>query len=135
MALVFDRHDEVAKYVSDRIGRGLFPPFTALGYENSAGQMTAGIVFNCWTGHDIDLTIANDGGLHRQLIWATAKYVLDQLGCSRGTIIVKKSDQKTYETALKFGFKVEGIKRFGFGDEDAVIMGMTREDCRWLRSN
>jgi hypothetical protein len=132
--LVWDRHLEVGNYVQERVGTKIFPPFTTLGIVNEEGEVMAGIVFNCWTGPDVELTIANDGGLHRQLIKATALYVYNDLKCVRGSITVRKNDQKTYETALKFGFKVEGIKRRGFGDDDAVIMGMVRDECRWIRN-
>lgn len=132
--LIWNRHEDVGAYVQERVGTKIFPPFTTLGVINDQSQITAGIVFNCWTGPDVELTIANDGGLHRRLIMATAFYVYHDLKCVRGSITVRKSDQKTYETALKFGFKVEGIKRLGFGDDDAVIMGMMRHECRWIRN-
>jgi hypothetical protein len=133
--LVWDRNEDVAAYVQGKVGIIIYPPFTALGTTNRAGEITAGIVFNCWNGADVDLTIANDGGLNRSLIYATARYVFNDMKCSRGTIIVRKKDQKTYETALKFGFKPEGEKRLGFGDDDAVIMGMVKAECPWWKEN
>jgi hypothetical protein len=132
--LACGRDAEVAKYVQERVSTILFPPFTALGWADDKGKITAGIVFNCWNGPDVELTIANDSGLNRSLIYATAQYVFDQMKCARCSITVQTKDLKTYETALKFGFRVEGVKRRGFGDEDAIIMGMVREDCRWMRN-
>jgi hypothetical protein len=45
-----DRHGErVARFVGERCGSIIYPPFTAMGIERS-GQITAGVVFNCYTG-------------------------------------------------------------------------------------
>ncbi|TIS09885.1 MAG: hypothetical protein E5X10_22875 [Mesorhizobium sp.] len=55
-----------------------------------------------------------------------------QLGCVRCSITVRATDFYTQSLAHKFGFRIEGIKRLGFGDQDAIIFGLLAGECRWL---
>jgi hypothetical protein len=34
--------------------------------------------------------------------------------------------------AERLGFTLEGFKHKAFWDDDAVLMGITKETCRWL---
>jgi hypothetical protein len=37
--------------------------------------------------------------------------------------------------ALRWGWKIEGRKRDFYDDDNAIIMGMTRAECRFLGKN
>lgn len=122
----------VASWVADRVGGGGFvPPFTALGWEAS-GKIVGGVVFNCFTEHDIELTIAGRGAVTRQALRDIATYVFLQLGASRGSIRTRASRADIIDQALRIGFKREGYHPKLFGEDDGVSLGMTRADCRWL---
>jgi hypothetical protein len=34
---------------------------------------------------------------------------------------------------MRWGFKIEGRKREYYDDDNAIILGMTRAECRFLR--
>jgi len=68
-------------------------------------------------------------GLHK-LIWRT---IFER--AVRVTILIDPQNAKLEHTVRKMGFVYEGFLRHGLdGDRDALIFGMLREDCRWLRT-
>jgi hypothetical protein len=68
------------RFVGERCGTIIYPPFTAMGIERD-GEITAGVVFNCYTGNDIAVTVAGgpfNRGSSRQL----GKYVFERSAAS-----------------------------------------------------
>jgi hypothetical protein len=120
--------ERVARFVGERCGRVIYPPFTAMGIERN-GEITAGVVFNCYTGNDIEVSVAG-GPFSRGFIAAVGKYVFEQIGCLRMTVITEQP--KVIEIAQRLGAKVEGLKRNHFGKgRDATILGILREDWNY----
>ena len=70
----------------------------------------------------------------RGVLRAFLRYPFEQLGLQRITAISAASNHAAINFNLKLGFKVEGVIRRGYGDEDCVVMGMLREEAeKWLR--
>jgi RimJ/RimL family protein N-acetyltransferase len=78
------------------------------------------------------MSVAVRHGLSRRVLKALAVYVFGQLGCRRCSITMKASDRLTQKMAERLGFTLEGFKHKAFWDDDAVLMGITKETCRWL---
>jgi hypothetical protein len=117
--------ETVAKFVGERCNTIIYPPFTTMGIERN-GEITAGVVFNCYTGHDIAVTVAG-GPFNRAFIAAVGKYVFEQIGCLRMSITTE--NPKVIEIAKRLGAQTEGLKRNHFGKgRDATILGILRED-------
>lgn len=131
MEIVTGRDLEVARMVGDLIGFTLSPPFVSIGVSRG-GDLVGGAVFNCWTGPDIHMTIAGPGVLSRQTMKAFATYAFVQAGCRRVSMTVRASNHLVHRLAGRCGFKIEGIKRRGYGNEDAIIYGLLPEDFPWL---
>lgn len=129
--LVFGRDQEVAAFVGNLLGREFVPPFTAIGVEEQ-GQLAGGAVFNTFTGPDVEISVAGFRCWRRGVFRAFAHYVFVQLGCVRCTVSVRANDRYTQVLAKKFGFRIEGVKRRGFGDQDSIIFGLLAGECRWL---
>lgn len=121
--------ERVAHFVSEKIGRGVYPPFTAMGIEKD-GRVVAGAVFNCFTGYDCHFTIAAEhGAITRKFLREMGRYVRDQMGCGRITIITNQD--KVAEYAVFLGGKQEGVHENYYGPgQDAMIFGITKE--RWI---
>jgi RimJ/RimL family protein N-acetyltransferase len=61
-------------------------------------------------------------------------YPFEQLGLQRITAISAASNNAAINFNTKLGFRVEGVIRRGYGDEDSIVMGMLREEAeKWLR--
>jgi hypothetical protein len=117
--------ERVARFVGERCETIIYPPYTAMGIEKD-GEITAGVVFNCFTGNDIAVTVAGDK-FNRQFISAVGKYVFEQIGCLRMSITTEKPE--VIRIAHRLGAQTEGSKRNHFGKgRDATILGILRED-------
>jgi RimJ/RimL family protein N-acetyltransferase len=117
--------DEVARFVSQELGFGLFPPYTAMGIERD-GKIVAGVLFNCFEGADVHVSIAGHGWT-RGFIEAVGGYVFGTLGCERMTCTTEKPDVVDY--AKRLGGQVEGCLRNHFGrGRDGIIIGILRDE-------
>lgn len=117
--------ERVARFVGERCGTIIYPPFTAMGIEKN-GEITAGAVFNCYTGNDIAVTVAG-GPFTRGFIAAVGKYVFEQIGCLRMSITTEQPN--VIEIAHRLGAKTEGVKRNHFGNgRDGTVLGILKED-------
>lgn len=120
--------DRVIRFVSDRIGVGLFPPFTALGIEKS-GQIIAGCVFNCFEGSDLHVTIAGHGWT-RAFLKTVGHYVFEQLGYERMTAVTEQPEVVRFGERL--GGQLEGCLRNHFGpNRDGFVIGILKKEYRF----
>lgn len=117
--------DRVAAFVGARIDAIIYPPFTAMGIERR-GELIAGAVFNCFTGHDIEVTVAGHGWT-RGFIQAVGDYVYRQMGCVRMQITTEH--QFVAHLAERLGGKREGILRDKFGrGKNGILVGILAEE-------
>lgn len=131
MKLVVGDDVRVGAWLSNLVGATIVPPFTALGWEQR-GTLTGAAVFNCWTGPDIEMTIAGRAAVTREAMRTIADYVFRQLGVARVSIRTRAGRKDVIDQAIRIGFSPEGYHPKLFGDDDGVSLGMTRAACRWL---
>lgn len=68
------------------------------------------------------------------VVGACLRYAFVQLDCQRITGQTPARNESAVRFARGIGFKVEGIVRRGFRDDDAVITGLLREEAqRWIK--
>ena len=124
--------EHVARFVSQRIGVALCPPYTTLGLERD-GLLVGGVVLNCWEGADIHLSAA---GSHWTpgFMRAVGQYIFGQLGCLRFTMETEQPEVAEY--AKRLGGVVEGRLRDHFGEgRDAIIIGVLKKDYAYYRQS
>lgn len=120
--------ERVPKFVGERVGATIYPPFTAVGIERD-GEIIGGVVFNCFTGSDAHVTVAGTGWT-RGFLTALGKYAFWQLGCCRVTVITEH--QEVVDLAKRLGGKVEGTLRDQFGKgRDGTILGILASEYRF----
>ncbi len=120
--------EQVARFVSERLGFGLCPPFTAVGIERD-GKIVAGVIFNHFEGADVHFTAAGSGWT-RGFLCAIGEYVFGQLGCARMTAITRSDDVATL--AGRLGGQIEGRMRNHFGvGQDGLVIGILRHEWRY----
>lgn len=120
--------DRAARFVSDTLGVGFCPPYTAMGIERD-GAITAAVLFNCFEGADVHISAAGKG-------WTTAflrgvgDYVYGKLGCERMTFVTES--EMVSGLAQRLGGQIEGRMRSHFGPgRDAILVGVLRDEWRY----
>lgn len=133
--LVLDQRERVGEFV-----KALLPYveswgewYAAIGLE-SDGDLVSGVVYNFYTGPDIAMHVVGVGPtwLSRSYLRAAFKYPFVQLGCRRVTGYVPASNSRAQRFDEHLGFQREGLLRHALPDDDVIVYGMLREECRWL---
>ena len=117
---------EIAAWVGARIGVTFHPPYTTLA-QVDRGRILAGFVFNVWTEHDIEISLAADR-LSLTLMRAVSDYVFNQLGCRRVTCRTRADNISAQRLLARVGAEPEGRQRGYFGDCDALLYAIMKED-------
>lgn len=130
MKLIFDK-ERCAEFAASVLGtdKNWGEWFQCIGAERN-GELEAVAVFNDYTGANIELTVASKGGrwASRGTIGAAMRYAFDQLKVERITAHIRFSNRRAIRLAKGAGFQEEGVARRWFGDEDAVILGLLKNE-------
>lgn len=120
--------ERAARFVSQRLGLGLCPPFTCMGIERT-GKTVGGVIFHCFEGASVHVTVAGTGWT-RGFMKAVGVYVFDQLGCLRVTITTEQ--EAVAQLAERLGGKREGVLRDQFGSgRDGIVIGILESEYRF----
>jgi RimJ/RimL family protein N-acetyltransferase len=108
--------------------------YEAIGWERD-GELVAVVVWNLYSGADIAIHIAAVPGRHwmtRTFLRAAFRYPFLQLGCRRVSGFVPSKNAEALRFDRHLGFRDEGLMRHALPDDDVVVLGMLKEECRWL---
>jgi RimJ/RimL family protein N-acetyltransferase len=70
--------------------------------------------------------------MNRQILFAAFDYPFNQLGVRRITGLVPGKNMQARGFDEHIGFRLEGVMRNALKDDDILVYGMLREECRWL---
>lgn len=107
----------------------------AMGYEID-GQLVVVCLFNGFTPWECHMHVVSDGSRRwcsRGFLAAAFAYPFVQLGVQRVTALVPAKNTDALVLDLRLGFVPEGVKRAAYGDDDMVVLGMLRDNCKWLQ--
>lgn len=111
-------------------------PFRSIGVSYN-GQLVAGIVYNQWSEEtgDLQMTIAASSPhwASRAILRVLFGYPFVTLGARRVTAVTNQRNKKTKSLLKRLGFQHEGCKRNLYGNEGALIYGMLRHECVWIK--
>ncbi len=102
------------------------------------GAIRAVVAFANPGRHSIEMAVASDGRstwMTRTYLRAMFAYPFQQLGLRRAETRTKSSNLHALQFIEKLGFRHEGVRRQAFGEDDAVLMGMLRGECRWIKES
>jgi RimJ/RimL family protein N-acetyltransferase len=123
----------VGNWMSHKFGHQFLPPFTTMGFLDGNRQLVGGVIFNQYHEGDIEISIYAPGRLRRGHIVAICRYVFETLKCNRISARTRASSLDVRRNLDRAGFVQEGtLRRYYEDGENAVLYGMTKEDCRWL---
>ena len=72
--------------------------------------------------------------LNRDFLFAMFDYPFNQLGVNRITGLVAKKNKEARRFDEHLGFKYEGNMRHALADDDMLIYGMLKRECKWLKN-
>lgn len=134
--LVADDRVRVARWVAERVGQHeLWSGFGAIGLADREGHLVAGFVVEGLTGTNAFVHIAGEGRrwLNKSFLFACFDYVFNQIGLKRITGMVPVANKDALRFDKHLGFIEEFVIKDGNPSGDVAVLGMRREDCRWLR--
>jgi RimJ/RimL family protein N-acetyltransferase len=100
------------------------------------GNLVGGVVYHEYRGHDVQMSAAFDsaGWALPGTLRALWSYPFDTMGCKRATMIIGRKNKRARRFCRGMGMTEEGLLRKGLdGMQDAVIYGMLRDECKWLK--
>lgn len=108
---------------------------TWLTSRDGLGKILGVVVFSRFTQGNCEITVAASDPrfITKRFALAVASYPFVQLECRRVTAIIAVSNAKSLSLAQQLGFRMEGTLRNWFPSGDAYILGLLREDCKWLK--
>lgn len=106
-----------------------------IGRLREDGTVWGVIVYDRFNEYSCEMHFAGDKGwINRPLARAAFGYPFRQLGLARVTGLVDELKEDVLAMDQRMGFKVEGRIRRGLGDRDIILLGMLKDECRYLKN-
>lgn len=131
---MYGQDQAVAEWVAQRLGIPIQPPYRAIGVENEQGEAIGGMVFNDWTGANVEITIFGPGALTRKTLRVALRYVFGELKALRLTARTKRDNGMMQAVLGRLGFEREGVMRdyYGRGQHAVLYRLLPRQAAKWM---
>ena len=130
-----NQRPEYVEYVKRLTGTKEFGACKTIAFFKE-DKLIAVALYNMLDESNINISLATDNPkwCTRLVIKAMCHYPFIQLGLNRVTATVKQSNVKSVSLIERVGFTFEGeLRRYYQNGESAMIYGMTKDECRWLK--
>lgn len=135
MPLLYDDKEKLIQWASERSDSRYHTDAVAIGRASSDGTIRAVTVYDRFMFCDCNIHVASDGSGHwgtREFFCAAFAYPFIQCGLRRVTALVPAKNKRALRLDLHLGFEFEGRCRNMLPDDDLIILGMLRENCRYI---
>ena len=132
--VVYENVDEMVVWASKIIGFQPRPDVTAIGWRES-GSLRAVTLYDGFSECDCNIHIASDGSgnwLRRAFLIASFMHPFVQWRLRRVTGLVPAKNKDALLFDLHLGFKQEGYLHQALPDDDLYVLGMLKENCRYI---
>ena len=132
--LVYDDSGQMIEWASKIIGFQPRSDAVAVGWREH-GELRAVVLYDNFSACDCNMHIASDGTgnwLRRAFLVTCFMHPFAQWGLRRVTGLVPAKNTDALRFDLHLGFKQEGYLRHALPDDDLVLLGMLRENCRFI---
>ena len=110
------------------------PDTHAMGMEID-GKLVVVTLYNHFTTTNCNMHVVSDGSRRwcsRDFLAHAFAYPFIQLNLRRVTAMVPAKNMAALMLDLRLGFKPEGRMVEALDDDDLVVLGMLRRDCKWI---
>lgn len=140
--LVLGHDAEVAAWVASRlyyVGQDGFGPNRAVGLALN-DELIGGVVYHDYRPSCKDIQMSIAATTARWATPGTVRWLLAfpffQYGCQRVTALVPRKNKRSRRFNEGIGFKLEGVVRRGFGNDDCMIYGMLKTEAKkWFKES
>lgn len=132
--IIYDRKQELVGWASEIIHFNPRGDVVAIGWEED-GRLRAVTLYDGFSECDCNMHIASDGSrtwLKRAFLCTSFAHPFVQWGLRRVTGLVPAKNAAALRFDLHLGFEREGYIRHALPDDDLIILGMLRENCRFI---
>lgn len=133
--LIYGENERLLPWAAVRIGISAFHnDAQTIGLERD-GEIVAAVVYDGFSAADCNMHIASDGTgrwLNKTLLLAAFGYPFTQLNLRRVTGLVPAKNKQAIAFDKHLGFRIEGYCHHALPDDDIVVMGMLRGDCKFI---
>lgn len=133
-----EQRPEFFRFISQQLGENFEHSGTCKCIANmgDGGRIRAVVVYDNTRDCDCSMNVASDGSsrfLTREFLRAAFAVPFVQWRMRRVTALVKWSNAAALRFDRHLGFQVEGVLREFFDGEDAIVLGMLRTECRFIK--
>jgi hypothetical protein len=135
LKLIYGEEQRLLPWACERSGSfGYKKDAYAMGLEQD-GELRVVLVYDTFSAADCHMHIASDDSATWMVRASPAiafAYPFIQLKLRRVTAPIPATNAHTIAFAKKLGFEEEGICKHALPNDDVVILGMIRENCRFI---
>ena len=134
-SLIFDADDYLKHWTAKQIGIDGFGPSVAIGVQRD-GEIIAAAVYHDLRQGQIEASIAatSQRWASRSVLHTLFAYPFLQVGAHRLLVTCDEANEKAMKMNSQLGFTQEGRLRQMYAPHDAVIWGMLKDECKWIRN-
>ena len=138
----FEREEEAEAWARNKLDLEQAPSFfRAMATVDDDGEFVCVVVLTNFSSRNVDLNIVMDGKKMTPkgtivMFNEVFGFVFDKLNVARVTGLLRGKNEKSKNIVEHFGFKLEGVMRKAFADDDLHIYGFLAEDYHshvWYR--
>jgi RimJ/RimL family protein N-acetyltransferase len=130
----FEREDDAEVWAREMLELDTAPEFfRAMAAVDENDEFVCVVVMTNFTARNVDLSIAIDTRKVRprgtiEMFNGVFGFLFDQLHVARVTGLLRGKNEKAKRINEHFGFKLEGVMRKAFADDDLHVYGFLAED-------
>jgi hypothetical protein len=87
-------------------------------------QLLGAVIFHACNGFDVEVSYYGPKTMTLGIIRGIAHIAVNQLGVCRITVRTARNNKTMTRGIKKIGFEYEGIRKHGYGSQDAVMYGL-----------
>lgn len=131
----FTQRPEYLEFANAVLGVAFKPADCAwLASLDAAGRLLGVVIYSRFTPFHCEMSVASNSPrfLSRSFLNAAFGYPFHQCGHRRVTAVVEDSNTHALQFNKRLGFIEEGRLKKWFGDHDGIVLGMLKEECKWI---